>query len=203
MRTHGCISLGPSGNWQGSQVCFDLETGRIVLRRNIKVLPMPDSVIQVINNWEKSQKNTNFKNKLEFWDRLKQKYDWGNKDLDLGDDKVEEELVSQFTHIPAEIPGVCMTAHVQPDTGAVEAPPVPTMLYLAAAARANTGLAPTTGVSQPTGVVSTGVVDLTDATDDDANNTGTISVSKVDVEDIPMEEVIEEKETAQSLVTQL
>ena len=30
-RTHGCISLGPSGNWQGSQVCFDLETGRIVL----------------------------------------------------------------------------------------------------------------------------------------------------------------------------
>ena len=55
-RTHGCISLGPSGNWQGSQVCFDLETGRVVLRRNIKVLPMPDSVIQVINNWGKSQK---------------------------------------------------------------------------------------------------------------------------------------------------
>ena len=29
--THACISLGPSGNWQGSQVCFDLETGRVVL----------------------------------------------------------------------------------------------------------------------------------------------------------------------------
>ena len=55
-RTHGCISLGPSVNWQGSQVCFDLETSRVVLRRNIKVLPMPDSVIQVINNWGKSQK---------------------------------------------------------------------------------------------------------------------------------------------------
>ena len=55
-RTHGCISLGPSGHWQGSQVCFDLETGRVVIRRNIKVLPMPDSVIQVINNWGKSQK---------------------------------------------------------------------------------------------------------------------------------------------------
>ena len=39
-RTHGCISLGPSENWQGSQVCFDLETGRVVLRRNIKVLPI-------------------------------------------------------------------------------------------------------------------------------------------------------------------
>ena len=35
---------------------------------------------------------------------------------------IEEELVSQFTHIPAEIPGVLMAAHVQPDTGAVEAP---------------------------------------------------------------------------------
>ena len=40
--THGCISLGPSGNWQGSQVCFDLETGRVVLRWNIKVLPTPE-----------------------------------------------------------------------------------------------------------------------------------------------------------------
>ena len=72
-RTHGCISLGPSGNWQGSQVCFDLETGRVVLHRNIKVLPMPDSVIQVINDWGKSQKNMDFKNKLEFWDRLNRK----------------------------------------------------------------------------------------------------------------------------------
>ena len=26
-RTHRCISLGPSGNWQVSQICFDLETG--------------------------------------------------------------------------------------------------------------------------------------------------------------------------------
>ena len=198
VRIHGSVSLGPSGNWQGSQVCFDLETGRVVLRRNIKVLPMPDSVIQVINDWGKSQKNTDFKNKLELWDRLKQKYDWENEDLDLSNGKIEEELVRQFTHIPAEIPGVRISSHVQPDTGAVEAPPIPNMSYLAAAARANAGLAPTTGVSQPTGVGSTDVVDLTDATDDDDDNAGTISVPKVEVEDIPMEEVIEEKETTQA-----
>ena len=113
----------------------------------------------------------------------------------MGDGKVEEELVSQFTHIPAEIPGVRMAAQVQPDTGTVEAPLVPTMLYLAAAARANAGLALTTGVSPPAGVVSAGVVDLTDATDDDDDDTGTILVPKVEVEDIPMEEVIEEQET--------
>ena len=52
-RTHACISLGPSGNWQGSQVCFDLETGKVVFRRTITRLPMPTSIIQVINNWGK------------------------------------------------------------------------------------------------------------------------------------------------------
>ena len=185
--THVCISLGPSRNWQGSQVCFDLDTGRVVLRRNIKVLHMPDSVIQVINDWGKSQKNTDFRNKLEFWDRLKNKYDWENEDLDLEDGKVEEELVSPFTHIPAEIPGVRMVAHVKPNTGAVKAPPVPTMSYLAVAARENAGLAPTTGVSQPTGVVSTGVLDLTDVNDDDDDDSGTILVPKVEVDDIPTE----------------
>ena len=114
----------------------------------------------------------------------------------MGDGKVEKELVSQFTHIPAEIPGVRMAAHVQPDTGAVEAPPVPNMSYLAAAVRANTRLPPTTGVSQPARVVSISVVDLTDTTDVyDDTETETIVAPKVEVEDIPMEEVIEEKET--------
>ena len=70
------MSLGPSGNWQGSQVCFDLKTGRVVLRRVIKILPMPDIFIQLINNWGKSQnKITDFKNKIEFWDRTERKYD--------------------------------------------------------------------------------------------------------------------------------
>ena len=52
--THPCISIGTSGNWQGSQVCFDLETGSVVSRRTIKRLPMPDCVIKVINDWGKS-----------------------------------------------------------------------------------------------------------------------------------------------------
>ena len=87
-------------------MCFDLETGSVVSRRTIKGLPMPDHVIKVVNNWGKSQKNVNFKNRLEFWDRLKQKYDWKNKDLDVSDGKVEVESVSNYPHIPAELPGV-------------------------------------------------------------------------------------------------
>ena len=116
----------------------------------------------------------------------------------MGDGKVEEELVSQFTHIPAEIPGVRMAAHVKLDTGDVEEPLVPTMSYLTVATRANAGLAPTTGVSQPAGVVSTGVVDLTDVTDNDDDDSGIILVPKVEGEDIPTEEVNEEHETVQT-----
>ena len=44
-RTHPCIYLGPSGNWQGSQMCFDLETGKLVLRRTITRLTMPERVM--------------------------------------------------------------------------------------------------------------------------------------------------------------
>eukprot|EP00957_Ditylum_brightwellii_P066300 5032657-Ditylum_brightwellii.AAC.1 len=69
-----------------------------------------------------NKENRDFRNKLEFWDCLKQKYSLGNDDLDLGYGKVKEELVSNFTHISAEIPGVRMASHVQPDGGAVEAP---------------------------------------------------------------------------------
>ena len=125
---------------------------------------MPTRIIQVINNWGKSQKNADFKNKLEFWDRLKQKYYWENYDLDVLEGKVDSERVSQHMHIPAEITGVCMEAQVQPDIGAIQAPPVPTMSHLAAASSANSGLSPYTEVSLITGVgLTQNVVDLTDA----------------------------------------
>ena len=81
---------------------------------------------------------------MEFWDRLKQKHDWENYDLDVTEGKVDSECVSQNMHIPAEIPVVRMEAHVQPDIGAIQAPPVPTMSYLDAAAHTNAGLAPST-----------------------------------------------------------
>ena len=66
------------------------------MRQTIKQLPMPDRVIKVINDWGKSQKNGDFKNKLEFWDRLKQKFDWKNEDLDVSNGKVEVEPVSNI-----------------------------------------------------------------------------------------------------------
>ena len=80
---------------------------------------MPESVIRVVNEWGELQKNANFKNKCEFWDQMKQTYDWGNDDLDVGDGKLEEEHINKFTNIPAEILGVWIEAHEQPDVGTV------------------------------------------------------------------------------------
>jgi hypothetical protein len=39
------ISLGTSGNVQGSIKCLDLETGGVVKQRTVKVLPMPERVV--------------------------------------------------------------------------------------------------------------------------------------------------------------
>ena len=66
------------------------------------------------------QNNAGFKNKLELWDRTKNKYDWENEDLDVSDGKVEVEPVNAYPHIPAEIPGVLMEYNLQPDEGAVQ-----------------------------------------------------------------------------------
>ena len=80
-----------------------------------------------------------------------------------------------------------MEAHMQPEIGAIQAPPVTTISYLANAARENSGLAPYTEVSQNTGVGPTqNVVDLTDA--DDKYDKEEV-ISKVPkVEDVPENE---------------
>ena len=93
------------------------------------------------------QKNANFKNRLEFWDRLKQKYDWENEDLDVSESKVEVEPEEVYPNIPAEIPGVRFKSNMLPNNRAVQQEPVPLMSKIAAAARANAGLPPTTMVS--------------------------------------------------------
>jgi hypothetical protein len=55
-RTYSCIALGPTGNIQGSMKCFDLKTGRVVKRRTITVLPMPDRIIKQVQKWGKKSK---------------------------------------------------------------------------------------------------------------------------------------------------
>ena len=47
-RTHACIALGPSRNLQGSVKCFDLHTGKIVARRTIEGLWLPDRIVKLV-----------------------------------------------------------------------------------------------------------------------------------------------------------
>ena len=60
-QTHGCIALGASGNRQGSLKLFDLKLGKVVTRRVFKVIPMPDRVVKLVNDWEMKSKNLNRK----------------------------------------------------------------------------------------------------------------------------------------------
>ena len=153
----------------------------MVLRRTIKILPIPEHVINVINDWGNLQKTVGIKNKLEFWDRMKNKYDWDNEDLDVSDVKVEIKPVNAYSHITLEIPGVFLEYDLQPDEGAVQENPISTMSYLAAAAWENAGLATTPQVYQTIGVETTqNVVDLIDADDDDVEDLRSEVVHKVE-----------------------
>ena len=56
-RTHACIALGPSGNRQGSINCFDLDTGRVVVRIKFKLMIWPERLLRKANAWrEKVEK---------------------------------------------------------------------------------------------------------------------------------------------------
>ena len=122
-------------------MCFGLETDKVVLRRTIARFPMPERTIKIINDWGKSQKTAGFKNKLEFWYNMKNKYDWENEDLDVSDGKVEVKPVNAYPPIYAEIPGVLIEYDLNPDKGAVQANHIPTIPCMAAATRVNACLA--------------------------------------------------------------
>jgi hypothetical protein len=47
-RTEGAIALGPCGNAQGGIKFYTLATGKVVVRRQFKRLPMTDAVIACI-----------------------------------------------------------------------------------------------------------------------------------------------------------
>ena len=107
-RTHSCLSLGPAGNLQGLLKIFDILTGKVVTRRTIKVLPMPDGFLKTLNRWGLTSRKTVFGDKLEFLNRMKSKYDWDNDYIvDNEEGLVEPEPNCTGHHgILAEIPGV-------------------------------------------------------------------------------------------------
>jgi hypothetical protein len=105
-RTHACIALGPSGNLQGSVKCFDLETGMVVKRRTIVELPMPDEIIAKVSEWGEKSMKEQFHHKLEFLNRMKQKYDWDGDEAEIDEGLVEPDLVDP--DLDSNTPGVLL-----------------------------------------------------------------------------------------------
>ena len=89
LQTHRCVALGYFGNIQESLKCFDLKSGKVVMRRVFKVIPMPDRVVKLVNDWGMQFKKENNKNKLFLLNRHGKKFDWYNEDLDY-DENVKE-----------------------------------------------------------------------------------------------------------------
>jgi hypothetical protein len=147
-RTHSCISLGTSGNIQGSIKCLDLETGRVVKRRTVKVLPMPECVIKRVIKMGKKSRQSRSAHTFEFLNRHKEKYDWDNEELEIEEGLVEED---SYPDLLEEISGVRLESDYESDD-VVEVPQI-TELEIAAQAARNANLAePREGSDKFTGV---------------------------------------------------
>ena len=88
-RTHTCIALGPSGNRQVLLKCFDLKMGKVVIWRTFEELPMTDRIVKVTNLWGNLSRKQMKKNKIEFLNRIGEKFDWDNENIDEREGIVE------------------------------------------------------------------------------------------------------------------
>ena len=149
-RTHACIALGPTGNVQGSLKCFDLETGRIVKRRTVTPVPMPNRILKKIKKWGQKSKQMRSQRRLDFLNRNKEKFGW---DIDA-DDELEGLLETpeprDTDDIPAELPGIQLTSDYD-DLRVVQQQSV-TENDIVAAAMANANLGPSLELGEITGV---------------------------------------------------
>ena len=79
--THSYIALGPSGNHQGYVKCFDLETGKVVVRRPINQISWPEIIIKKASAWGRQSKEIIAKNAIQFRNRQGGKFDCDNDDM--------------------------------------------------------------------------------------------------------------------------
>ena len=137
-RTHACIALGPSGNRQGSLKCFDLKTGKLVVRRIAEQIPWPDRMLKVASEWGRKSKKLVMKDSVQFLNRKGEKFDWDNDEMSDLEVKTDP---SKMIHpnISAELPGIELQRdRTNPSRVTVRSGPTPTKQ--AAASRISVGL---------------------------------------------------------------
>jgi hypothetical protein len=157
-RTAPCIMLGPTGNVQGSVSCFNLKTKLVVARRTIKPLPMPDRVVRRVISLGKRCKQQRVSQRLQFLNRLKEKFSWGDgTEEDDADQNLVEPEQHQTDVLPAEIPGVELEEDLEEIQAAVQPDNEPTHEARAEAALQNANLRNTASDSEIAGVNDNGL----------------------------------------------
>ena len=66
--------MGPTGNMQGTVKVLDLNTGKVKKPKTFTEVPMPDSVVKLVNDWGKKCQKTERKESIKFRNRNKEKY---------------------------------------------------------------------------------------------------------------------------------
>ena len=124
--TYNVIYLGPTGNRHGTVEVFDIDSGKVKKPWTIKIMPVPDQVIILVNKWGKRFQRESQRHKLEFLNCHKDKYAWDNDDLEDDDMALVKDEIPH-PGISAEIPGVDLaseTPGVSPsdthDDGAID-----------------------------------------------------------------------------------
>ena len=118
------INLGPTGNMQGTHKFLCLSSGNVLKRRQFKERPMPDSVINLINDMGTKQKQ---EGRLRFHNRHNKPFSWTDEDENeiLIEDNAPESQIAPFPSIPAEEPGIPLAALSPPTEVPVEDADVP------------------------------------------------------------------------------
>ena len=175
-RTSPCIFLGTTGNIQGSVKCFNLETKKVVKRRDFTKFPMPDRVIRRVTSLGERAKQQRKKNvTLQFLNRNQDRFEWDNDDLDDIDPLVQPN--TETDDVLAEIPGVVLDSDLPADSP-LEVSATDERAVALAAAR-NAGLLAPVTAPEPTGVDDTAAEDpqnfphnyvSDDEDEDNANN---------------------------------
>ncbi|KAL7461201.1 hypothetical protein ACHAXS_001624, partial [Conticribra weissflogii] len=97
-RTRGAISLGPTGNLQGTYKFMCLTTRNVIKRRQFHELPMPASVIRKLEEWGAAGKT----GELKFSNRNELPYSWNHE----YDGTIDRKEPTEGNGTVAEFPGV-------------------------------------------------------------------------------------------------
>jgi hypothetical protein len=93
------ISLGPTGNFQGTYNFLSLVTGQVIQCHHFDEVPVPDAVIARVSELAK---HLGIARDLVFADRHRVPFDW----LDESFQAMADDPIAAYPDIPADMPGV-------------------------------------------------------------------------------------------------